>query len=279
MKNKKYVYAFAALATITTLATAVPVFAEDTTTPIVPQTNNGVGGGKMFNRGNKEMMNPGVAGTVSAVSGNIITVTSKQRIRRENNSNTTTPPTTATAITYTVDATNAKITKNNVAGTISSIVIGDTIVAQGTLTGTNLIATNIRDGQMMGRGGQGASLQGGIGTTPPASPIVGDGKPIVAGTVSVISGSTITITNKSNVTYTVDATNAKIVQGQNTITISGITVGDNVIAQGTINGNSVVATSVIDQKTPVANTTSGADQPHKGFFSSIGSFFGHLFGF
>ena len=58
----------------------------------------------------------------------------------------------------------------------------------------------------------------------------------------------MTVTNKSNVTYTVDATNAKIVQGQNTIAVSNVAVGDSVVVQGTVNGNSITASSVIDQK-------------------------------
>ncbi len=93
------------------------------------------------------MMKPGVFGTVSAVSGNIITVTSTHRTGPRPAAGSTTTPTTTTT-TYTVDATNATITKNNVAGTISSIAVGDTIIAQGTLTGTNLVATTIRDGVM-----------------------------------------------------------------------------------------------------------------------------------
>ena len=75
--------------------------------------------------------------------------------------------------------------------------------------------------------------------------------------------------------YTVDATNAKIAQGPNTIAIGAVAVGDMVVVQGTINGTSVVATSVIDQKIATTTTT----QPNKGFFGSIGSFFSHLFGF
>jgi hypothetical protein len=180
---------------------------------------------------------------------------------------TTTPVTT----TYTVDTTSATITKNNVAGSISSIAVGDTIMAQGTLTGTNLVATTIRDGVMTRTPG----ATGQPGTNQP-SPITGNGQPVVAGTVSSVSGNTLVITNKSNVTYTIDATNAKIVEGQNTITISNVAVGDNVIVQGTVSGNSITASSVIDQK---ISTSTPTTTKSKGFFGSIGSFFSHLFGF
>ena len=277
MKNKKYVYSFMALATLATLSLANPAFAQTTTATGAPGNawgaHTGVGGGNF--RGD---MKPGVFGTVSAVSGNIITVTSTHRMGPRpvgpspstNSGQTTTTPVTTT---YTVDATNAKITKNNVAGTIASIAVGDTIMAQGTLTGTNLVATTIRDGVMNRIPGT-PPTNGGQN---PTSPFTGNGQPVIAGTISAISGNTLTVTNKSNVTYTVDTTNAKIVEGQNTVTISSVVVGDNVIVQGTVNGNSVTASSVIDQKASTSTTTTPA-QP-KGFFGSIGAFFSHIFGF
>jgi len=168
-----------------------------------------------------------------------------------------------------------RLQKNNVVGTISSIAVGDTIMAQGTLTGTNLVATTIRDGVMARKTpGTNNGQPEAKGQMP--SPFTGNGQPVIAGTVSAVNGSVLTVTNKSNVTYTVDVTNAKIVQGQNTIAISGVVVGDSVIVQGTINGNSVTASSVIDQK--ATSTTTNAPK-HQGFFGSIGSFFSHLFGF
>jgi hypothetical protein len=269
---KKYAYAFIALATVTTLATAVPVFAQTTTNtaPNGAAWGNRVGGGK-----NHGTMKPGVFGTVSAVNGNIITVNSTRRMGPKNSTGSTT--TTPTTTVYTVDATSAAITKNNVAGTISSIVVGDTIVAQGTLTGTNLVATTIRDGVMTRTPGVGGvNVQPGQNQT---SPITGNGQPVVAGTVSSVSGNTLSITNKSNVSYTVDVTDAKIVEGQNTITVSSIAVGDSVIVQGTVNGNAVTASSVIDQKASTTTTTGGTTTQSKGFFGSIGAFFSHLFGF
>ena len=265
MRNKKYVYTFMALALFTTLATASSALAE-TATP----TNGAIQhktGKNMMNRNN---IRPDVFGTVSAVSGNIITVSSKGF-----GANATTTTTT----TYTIDVTNAKITKNNVAESASSIVVGDIVMAKGTLTGTNLVATTVQIGQI-GKGMHGGPNQDQTGKTAPVSPITGNGQPVVAGTVSYINGSTIVITNISNVSYTVDATNAKIVQGQNTITVSSIVVGDEVVIQGTVNGNAIVATSVIDQN-KVANTTTTSVKTtqHKGFFGSIGAFFGKIFGF
>jgi hypothetical protein len=264
MNIKRYTSAIVALTTLATLATAIPALAS--TTAPVPQGAWGGHIGQGMRHGNKNMR-LAVFGTVSAISGNIITVTGKQGFGAK-----------ATATTFTVDATNAKIMKDNTASTISSIAVGDTIMAQGTLTGTNLVATTIRDGVMKGGPGKNGANQN-------PSAITGNGQPIVAGTVSAISGSTLTITNKSNVTYTVDATNAKITQDNSdtTLTVSNITVGDMVVVQGAVNGNSVVASNIIDQAKPAnGNTaTSGAahPQPHKGFFGAMGSFFSHIFGF
>ena len=128
--------------------------------------------------------------------------------------------------------------------------------------------------RMMGQRGKGAT------STPP---FAGNGQPITAGNVSAINGATLTVTTKSNVTYTVDASNAKILAGQNaTATIANIVVGDSVVVQGAVNGTNVTATTIIDRVKPVDNSNASTT-PKKGmmggFFGGIGSFFGHLFGF
>ena len=71
---------------------------------------------------------PGVGGKITAINGSILTVTGR------NNT------------TYTVDATNATITKSGTASQLSAIAVGDNIMARGTLSGTNLTATSIMDG-------------------------------------------------------------------------------------------------------------------------------------
>ena len=262
MKIKKNIYSIVALS-LMALTVVSPVFAETNTDQNTNQQNN-MRGNRGGNRGeNKGMMKPGVFGTVTSVSGNIITISGKQGF----GANTTT-------VVYTVDAINAKITKSNLAGTIASIVVGDTISAQGTLTGTNLVATNIHDGL---RGRDDKQNNNEKRPAPMLNPITGNGQPIIAGTVTSVSGNTVVITNNSNASYTIDATNAKIVQGSNTILVSGITVGDVVIVQGSINGNNVVASSITD-RVKQTNTTDKA-KTNKGFFNMMGSFFGHMFGF
>ncbi len=211
------------------------------------------------------MMKPGVSGKVVSISGNIITVSGNQGFA------------STTAVTsFTVDATNAAIKKNNVAGTISSIAIGDMIFAQGTVNGTNVVATTIIDGAIGGMMGNRDSENNGkgvgygmMGST--TLPVIGNGQPVVAGTVSTISGSSLSVTTSGNIVYTIDATNAKVYEGQKTITLSAITVGDKVVIQGTVNNNSVTASVIIDQ--------SSVNQKAPGMFSSIGQFFMRLFGF
>jgi lipopolysaccharide export system protein LptC len=216
---------------------------------------------------------PGVFGTVSAISGSTLTVASKGFGSK------------ATSATYTVDATHATVTKSGASSSLSTIVVGDTVAVQGTISGTTVTATTIRDG-MMGRGGMGRNKMNETSKTQTggAAPVIqGNGQPVIGGNVTAVNGSVLTVTNKSNVTYTVDATNAVVEKGNATSTISAVVVGDTVVAQGTVNGTSVTASSVIDSGTPPAPSTTGTTQTHQsgvgGFFGGIGGFFHSFFGF
>lgn len=236
---------------------------------------------------------PGIFGTVSAVNGDTLTVTSVERIRPEATVSAT------SSVVYTVDASNAKIYKGSATTTVSvsDIATGDTVMVQGTISGTNIIATVIRDGVfprstggpwMPGRGfDRGASS---TSSTVPA--IHGNGEPVVGGSVTAISGTTLTITNTSNVTYTIDAAAATVVVRGATSTLASVAVGDNIIVQGTVSGNLVTASSIIDQGTRPASVSSGGASSSAprgnafglgvgigGFFGAIGGFFRHLFGF
>ena len=164
--------------------------------------------------------------------------------------------------------------KGNATSTISDIVVGDNVVIQGTVTGTSVKATTIRDGMIRNPGAN-------AGSNPQ---VQGNGQPVVAGTVVSVSGSVINVTNSGNVTYAVDTTNSKFESRgqQGTSTISNVSVGDRVIAQGAVNGTSVTASLVIDQGNPsnVPQGGHGDDRGSRsGFFGSIGNFFKHLFGF
>ncbi len=69
----------------------------------------------------------GVMGTVSAVNGNAITLTGKD------------------GKTYTVEAGGATVTKNMTVG-LSEIKVGDTLMADGAVSGATVVATTIHDG-------------------------------------------------------------------------------------------------------------------------------------
>ena len=121
------------------------------------------------------------------------------------------------------------------------------------------------------------------GTASSTVQVLGNGQPVVAGTISAISGNTLTLTTTSNVTYTIDATNAKILEGNSTVAIGSLAVGNKVLVQGTVSGTSVTASTVIDQSVPAGASAGGSATVGKGqsrgFFSSIGQFFSHIFGF
>ncbi len=225
-------------------------------------------------------MKPAVIGTVTAVNGDTITLTSKRSpgmMGRNRNASTTvaTRPAASPAVIYSVDATNATVVKNNVTSTVSAISVGDNLFVQGTVTGTNVVATNIRDGMMVNRGPGTQGKKMGTST----SPIMGDGQPVVAGSISAINGDNLTVTTGNNVVYTVDVTNAKFTQGQNTITLANVQAGDKVIVQGAVNGTAITASNIIDQRASSDNNSSNQKQPKPGFFGRIGGFFTHLFGF
>jgi hypothetical protein len=220
----------------------------------------------MMGQGGITGQKPGIFGTVASISGNTLTITSKMG-----------PSDGTTSTTYTVDATNATVTKAGVNSSVSNISVGDTVMVAGTVNGTSVVATTINDGV----GGVERTSKT-SNKTPPTSVVKGNGQPVIGGAVTAISGNTLTVTNKSNVTYTVDTTNATIEKGNVASSTSAIAVGDNVIVQGTVNGNAVVASSVIDQTKPASTTTTTSgttEQSHQGFFAGIGSFFARIFGF
>ncbi len=196
--------------------------------------------------------NPRIVGTVTAISGTTLTLTSNNL---SNNTSTT----------YSIDASNAKVEMNGSVSSTSNIKVGDMIWVEGTISGTNVVATEIKDQKHNDK--KPDFMQG----------LQSNGQPIIGGKVTVVSGSMITITNKSNIAYTVDVTNAKITKNGSTSTASNIAVGDTILAQGTITGTSVVAVSVVDQGT--MSNPNGNNGKHKGFFKRIGIWFSHIFGF
>jgi hypothetical protein len=234
----------------TTVTTISGIAVGDTIVAEGPKTNTTITA-KVIHDGAMMKVAPGqpgeigIAGTVTAVNGTTITVSGKNK-------------SDAPTVVYTINAASATVKKDDVASTVSGIAVGDMVRIEGTVSGTTVTATIIVDGR-----------------TPAPSMPQGNGQPIVGGTVTAVSGNTITITNKSNVSYTIDATSATFIKNGAVGTLSSIAVGDSIVAQGTVNGTSVTAVSVTDQGAVQTSTTPGP----KGFFGSVGSFFAHLFGF
>jgi len=220
-------------------------------------------------RGIGMMGKPAVVGTVSTVNGTTLTVSGRNGFMPGKVSST------SAATIFTVNASNAKVIKGNATSTVANISVGDVVVIQGTVSGTNINATLIRDGQMpnprKGENDKSGDKQNALAM------LQGNGQPVIAGTISVISGSTLTVTNKSNITYSVDVTNSKIFAGSASSTVSNLKVGDSVVVQGAVSGTSITASTVIDQTKPASDN---GNQPNaKNFFGGIKQFFSHLFGF
>ncbi len=97
----------------------------------------------------------GIYGEVTAIDGTTITVDAFSR------------PDTSTT-TYTVDASDATVWLRGATTTVSDIEVGNNIMVSGTLDGTNVTATAIRDGmppRMMGNG-PGPDWRGPTGNPP-----------------------------------------------------------------------------------------------------------------
>lgn len=185
--------------------------------------------------GERIFKSKGITGAVTAISGTSITLKNKA------------------GTIYTIDASSATVTKNNVATTFAGIAIGDMLRVKGTVTGTSVVATAIRDGVSHEKGVKPGAIAY---------------KPKVVGTVTSVNGNTLTVTGKDSVLYTVDGTNAKVMKmtlgAKPTIgTVSSIIVGDTVRVQGTLTGTNILATTIFDGVLPqrsLAKHTNTASQ-------------------
>ena len=158
---------------------------------------------------------PTVIGKVTAVSGTTVTVQSKG------------------ATVYTVDATNAKITKgfgkNVQTLTVANIAVGDTVVVLGTVSGSSVTATSIVDGAgfPMGKG----PMRGGLNK----------GSRGVMGSVTALNGSSFTVQsrgmgkNAQPITYIVNTiSTTTFAKDSKTASLSDVVVGGNVMVVGTV---------------------------------------------
>lgn len=215
---------------------------------------------------------PVVMGTVATMPDGTgtFTVTAEEGWKQGNAQATSTK---ASSTTYTVTTTSSTtFEKNGTASTASALVSGDRVMIAGTLSGTTVAATSVMSGMMSKGAGH---MRPPASTTPP---FVGNGQPVIGGTIVSVNGSSLTVTNTANVTYTVDVANATITKpGAKDATIADLAVGDTLIVQGSVNGTAVTATTIVDNSTH-AQGPAPRGIAH-GFFGRIGGFFSHLFGF
>ena len=215
-----------------------------------------------------------VVGNVSAINGNHITLTYIKNISLKNQTGTSSQPMGTT--THEIDASDAVIMKNDATSSVSNILIGDTILVQGITSDKNsIVAKTIRDITAIKTQHKQISNNKKTKTT-----IDKNTQSFIVGTISVINGSTITITNKVNGTYSIDTTNAKIVLGNKIVSIQNVTVGDNIMVQGIVKASSVVASKIVDQGQKINSIKSPTTQKTKsGVLKNIGGLIKNLFKF
>ncbi|MFO0743753.1 MAG: hypothetical protein U0469_01735 [Candidatus Paceibacterota bacterium] len=176
--------------------------------------------GKNDEKGRPEMMIKNgkfVSGTVTAINGNTLTLSA------------TNPNSSSTTI-YTVDISNAFIVKNGATG----IAVNDKVVVSGIVNGNSIIAKIVYDGPNFLR----AEKE----------------KEPIDGIVTAINGNILTISQNikreengsSTKIYTVDATNALIIKGGATSSVSAINVNDKIMVNGTVNGTTITAKIIHD---------------------------------
>lgn len=178
------------------------------------QYQGGPGMGRMMQDGQ-----PHVGGEITAISGSTITI---EAMGRQNSG------------TYTINASGATITKEGQSGSLADLAVGDHIMATGSLSGTTLTATAINEG--MGPRGEVGGRGHGRG-------------PGVHGTVTSVSGSTITLTGDNGTTYTVNAGSADV-QRMVSGSLSDITVGDTIGVHGEVSGTTVTADHIMEGVLP-----------------------------
>ena len=69
--------------------------------------------------------------------------------------------------------------------------------------------------------------------------------PAAEGSVTAVSGNTITLTGKNGATYTIDAESAKVKKVSDS-DVSNIAVGDTLQVNGSTSGSTVTATNIVD---------------------------------
>jgi hypothetical protein len=236
LKNKTMI-AVVALLGVTAVGYSVSAFADTATTVVTSLAT--------------AKKQPGVSGTITAIDGTNITITGKD------------------STVYVVDTASAKyvkitdpvVTTTATAGTerpkptvtditLADLKVGDTLMVRGSVSGTQVTATEVTVGTFTrGAGGIGGHMGGNHDHAPDGTART---KPAAAGIIQTVDGNTVTVKDRNNTVYTVDASSAKILKDSGTRgtapiagTVADLTVGNMLMAQGTVNGTTVIATEIM----------------------------------
>lgn len=156
------------------------------------------------------MRGPHVGGEITAISGTTVTLTDKR-----------------SGTSYTVETSGSTIMKGGASAELSSFAVGDHLMAEGTVSGTNVTATKIFGGMPHGGFGKHGRGHG------------------VMGEVTAVNGSTITVTGMDGTTYTVNAGDASV-KRMTEGSLSDIAVGDRIGVHGEVSGTTVTAETIMD---------------------------------
>ncbi len=114
--------------------------------------------------GERPSQAPGVMGTITAIDGTNLTITTRGL-----------GPNDDSGKTYTVDGSSAEITKNNTSATISDLAVDDMVMVIGTISDTTITATEIRQDAMPSDMPE--QNRNTFGQNPDGSPSFGQGQP------------------------------------------------------------------------------------------------------
>ena len=189
---------------------------------------------------------PGSAGTITAINGTTLTIQDRQN--------------------QSVKVTTTSSTRVSVQTTVplSSIANGDRISATGTQSGTTVAATRITVMNLQGAGQFGQRANGGTGNGgPPAEGAggfprrnggtngTGSGNAPASGfafgTVTNVSGGTITISSFNGSTMTITTTSSTKVTKSEPGSLSDLKVGQTIRATGTTASDGTVAATAINE--------------------------------
>jgi len=197
----------------------------------------------------------GTIGTLQSIDGSTLTVAT---FNRGGGNGAQTGNAGAAGGTTTVITNGSTKFYKIVSGALGDIKVGDRVTATGTPAGTNVVtAARVSDTGTMtafggpGGGGAGRSFRNNNnGSTPPSNPNGGtrpDPNSFANGTVKSISGTTLTVTDTSGATKTVDTTGSTAFSVLKPVSINDLQTGQAIVVGGKTNSDGTVTANNVVQ--------------------------------